>query len=615
MNEIRSRILVGLALLGLTVPALAQPAAHNYTSYFFFGDSLTDNGNTFALTGSPPAPYFNGRFSNGPTYAEYLRSGLAAHATAAPSVKTNLNFAFAGATAAPGSAVPNLGLQLGFFQARGITAAPTDLFVVLAGANDLLNTISNPATQNAPGVTASAINASTAVASSVSSLVGLGARNIFVLNLPDISKTARFVTGSGAPAASLAQTGSYAFNGDIKTRLAGLALPAGTNLTLVDLGAIFQGILSNAARFGFTNTTQEYLGLLLAGGSPGDVNNFVFWDGIHPTTKTHSILAQVLTEVINPELVLGTAGVQGTAVLTAADMAADAVDSRLDLVRSGGTRQDAQGFVSYSYKDGAFDFSGYRNAFDYKASVVTAGFDGKPCSHVVAGVAVSMETLKASLQAGAGSFKLQGQDVSVYAQWKPGAYFADVTGTWGSHDISSIARATAFAGFSTTGKAKGDQLGASLRLGREFNSESFHFTPFLGLRYTKSKTDGYTETGVPGLNREFGDQSAKGIDGLVGATADWQVHSGERPIVVNLSALYRKDLGDGTRELSGRLADTVSARTAISVKDGLGESFKLGLRTTGTISKRWGWSAGYMAEFRSDGDMASQYSVSLQTGF
>lgn len=37
-----------------------------------FGDSLSDNGNLFAQTGQPPAPYFQGRFSNGPVWVEQL---------------------------------------------------------------------------------------------------------------------------------------------------------------------------------------------------------------------------------------------------------------------------------------------------------------------------------------------------------------------------------------------------------------------------------------------------------------------------------------------------------------------------------------------------------------
>jgi hypothetical protein len=37
-----------------------------------FGHSLSDNGNLFALLGQPTAPYWDGHFSNGPTYAEQL---------------------------------------------------------------------------------------------------------------------------------------------------------------------------------------------------------------------------------------------------------------------------------------------------------------------------------------------------------------------------------------------------------------------------------------------------------------------------------------------------------------------------------------------------------------
>ncbi len=616
MTKLRSRSLVLLATFGLVATVLAQPAPRSFSSYFFFGDSLTDSGNTFALTGSPPSPpYFNGRVSNGITYAEYLRSGLAAHATAASTVRTNLNFAFAGATAAAGSAVPNLAQQVGLYQSRGITAGSNDLFVLLAGANDILNTISNPATQNAPSVTNAAVGASTAVAGAVQSLATLGAKNILVLNLPDISKTARFVTGSGAPAASLAQTASVAFNNDITGRIAGLALPTDARVTVFNLGAIFQGILANPARFGFTNTTQEFLGILLAGGNPGAVGGYVFYDGIHPTTKTHAIFAQVLTEVLNPEFVLGTAAVQSAAVLTASDMSADAVASRLDLVRGGSAGGQAHGYLSYGYKDGARDATGYQGAFDYTGTVITAGFDLQLADWFLAGVAVSAENFDASLKAGAGSFKLAGQTVTVYAQRKSGRLFADVSAHIGSHDVRSISRTTSFGAFRTSGKTDGDRWGGSVRVGGDFGSADFGFTPFAGLRYTKATIDSYVESGVTGLNFAFGSQKAKAVDALVGATADWHLRTAGLPLIINFAAMYQKDIADDTREFSGRLGETVSATSRISTVDGLEERIKLGARVNGAIGKRWGWSAGYMAEMRDDGATASQYSFTLHTGF
>lgn len=86
------------AFLPVAIPAQAPRV---FTSSYFFGDSLNDNGNLFAFTAGaqPPAPYFNGRFSNGPVFPEYLRSDLQPTATAAPTVRTDLDFAFGGATA------------------------------------------------------------------------------------------------------------------------------------------------------------------------------------------------------------------------------------------------------------------------------------------------------------------------------------------------------------------------------------------------------------------------------------------------------------------------------------------------------------------------------------
>src|SRR5215475_162129 len=53
--------------------------SHRTSTLVVFGDSLSDNGNLFALTGFPQPPAWEGRASNGPVYAEQLAAFLHVH--------------------------------------------------------------------------------------------------------------------------------------------------------------------------------------------------------------------------------------------------------------------------------------------------------------------------------------------------------------------------------------------------------------------------------------------------------------------------------------------------------------------------------------------------------
>src|SRR4051794_29760433 len=64
-----------------------------------FGDSLSDPGNLFLATGGaqPPAPYFQGHFSNGVTWVERLSGAPLNFFTYAPGRPGSVDFAFGGA--------------------------------------------------------------------------------------------------------------------------------------------------------------------------------------------------------------------------------------------------------------------------------------------------------------------------------------------------------------------------------------------------------------------------------------------------------------------------------------------------------------------------------------
>ena len=83
-----------LALL-LTLTTIASAGV--FTAVISYGDSLSDNGNLYALTGQPPSPpYYMGRFSNGPVTVEQLAGSLGSPL---------LDFAYGGATTGTGPVV------------------------------------------------------------------------------------------------------------------------------------------------------------------------------------------------------------------------------------------------------------------------------------------------------------------------------------------------------------------------------------------------------------------------------------------------------------------------------------------------------------------------------
>lgn len=127
-----------LVLLGVAAVANADP----FSAIVVYGDSLSDNGNLFAASGQPPAPYFQGRRSNGPVAVEQFATMLGV-----PLV----DFAWNGATTGIGNS-GDLGTTTttGAFSLPGMQVELAGslpligpflndgLFVVWGGANDFL---------------------------------------------------------------------------------------------------------------------------------------------------------------------------------------------------------------------------------------------------------------------------------------------------------------------------------------------------------------------------------------------------------------------------------------------------------------------------------------------
>jgi len=255
-----------VAIVLITVTSLA--GASPYSAIVVYGDSLSDNGNLYGLAHYPPLPpYYQGRFSNGPVAIEQLAAGWGVPL---------YDFAYGGATTGAGNVVDggtqtNLGGSgLPGMQKKLAASAPylnpsltsSALFVIWGGANDFF----------AGG---SASTAVTNIDSMIATLQGDGVQHILVAGLPDIGLTPNY---NGNPAATAY---SQQFNALLLA-----SLPSGVNYA--DTYTLLNQIHNNPAAFGFTDVTDPCFN----GAVCAHPDQYLFWDGIHPTTAADSFLAK-----------------------------------------------------------------------------------------------------------------------------------------------------------------------------------------------------------------------------------------------------------------------------------------------------------------------------------
>ena len=139
-----NRIVAIVAATVVASPLAAAPISDVYTSYFAFGDSLTDDGKNGDRL-DPPS--FGGRYTNGLTYSEMSAEGFSSYK----------NYALGGATAGPNNIyIPfyaadvqqfaTLDRQVDYFTTTGdyMTAGDNPLVSILMGSNDIFQQSANP---------------------------------------------------------------------------------------------------------------------------------------------------------------------------------------------------------------------------------------------------------------------------------------------------------------------------------------------------------------------------------------------------------------------------------------------------------------------------------------
>ena len=273
---------IGLCAIAITLLKAIPPAGSTELSHIYaFGDSLSDTGNTFAKTGVPPEPYFEGHFSNGPIWAEYLANDLGVG-------ETNLAYGGAlsgelqiGSTAAVQA--PSVLSQVQTFVADSLANSDRldekALYIIWVGANDYLS-----GQQRDPSVPVANIRRA------VSILNQAGAKNFLLVNLPKLGDLPLFRrAGTPAAAASALNNLSIQHNEALAETVANLNQSETIKVQLLDVDSLYDSAIAQA--LGPIDTTDACTLVPTCVADPGTQNSYLFWDSIHPTTAAHRIIA------------------------------------------------------------------------------------------------------------------------------------------------------------------------------------------------------------------------------------------------------------------------------------------------------------------------------------
>ena len=308
-----------LTLLTTLICASTAVQAQNYKTIVVFGDSLSDTGNDshlfaaaygFRFPGTPTVfDYTDGRFTDGfdtfpaaqnysGVWVEQLAAMLPSKPATVDSLDGGKNYAYGFAFTVAGTEdfaltppynafqvkIDNIGLQITDYLATHPKIDRDTLFVVWGGANDVLNAASP----------ADVVNAAIAQAGNVERLIDAGATQFIVPNLPPLGAIPNL---NGYPTLSaLATQLSVLFN---QTLASGLDVVLDSNhgrkvrLFPFDIFALVNNILASPSAFALVNVTSSAQGV-----SPLNPDTYLFWDGLHPTTRGHNIVAAAAAELI-----------------------------------------------------------------------------------------------------------------------------------------------------------------------------------------------------------------------------------------------------------------------------------------------------------------------------
>ncbi|KAK9760132.1 hypothetical protein K7432_016154 [Basidiobolus ranarum] len=251
-----------------------------------YADSLTDNGNTHRYSGYPPAPYYEGRFSNGPTWIDYTAKSLGI---------PQINNAFGGATSNNDYVYSKYNDYIvpGFKQQLEQLPPPygsqeQNLYAVFMGANDIMGLAHAYTYVMVRNYTITTIVDN--VMKGIERMYTIyKARNFIVFNQFPLDRLP-VIKPKNKP---YVKDVINQFNSELFKRVDAMK---SSNITHVDVHTWLSGVLDNPTMYDFKITNSSCLDALKVCKKPDE---YLVWDAVHPTTKLHKLLGRHVATIVS----------------------------------------------------------------------------------------------------------------------------------------------------------------------------------------------------------------------------------------------------------------------------------------------------------------------------
>jgi outer membrane lipase/esterase len=580
---------VAAAVLAVLVPVAAARAGDPYSSISVFGDSLSDRGRipglieaqnpAFPLRFPVSPPYFNARFSNGPTYAERLPGLLGLNAApgrnlAVGGAETD-NGNIANPLLAPGGVtLPGIRDQIDSYAGSGGRFGARDLVVLYGGANDYFAWLGG--TPSPAGVQAEVTRVVGNIDTDIRELAAAGAKTILVPNVPDLGSTPAY---HGTPGQGLASALSAGHAEALNREMGALGRELGVQIVVADFATGLKTVLADPARFGFANVTQACVtsGTALPpyvtpGSVCSDPEGRLFWDSVHPTALGHQLLAEYAADTLMAPTTIGAQA--GLALLASDNFLRRVGDAVGGGEEAGGpmlagtpapSDRPVDGFLTLQRAFGSQGFDRGATGFDYGVTSITGGVTVRPADRVTLGVVAAYDTGDADLDRGWGTVDYSSVRIGAVAGYDDGALFGNAGVAYG-FDSYELERRTYVPQLRAEADPDGNSLSVFGRAGYRFAVDAVTFGPVLGLRYSRVEIDRYSESGAPGLDMTVEGQTAEALIGSAGIAAAARLQAGDAEVTPHLELSVEGDLLGGGRSVDTTLVTVPDVRRVQDVE-------------------------------------------------